>query len=54
MPVDVLTRLKEMGHTLDVVDPAGATNAIHQWPAFRRLTGVSEPRLEGKAAGTER
>ncbi len=46
---DVLKKLEMMGHKLDVADPVGATNAI----IFKdgAFIGVSEPRLQGKAAG---
>jgi gamma-glutamyltranspeptidase/glutathione hydrolase len=46
----VLEKLKSLGHTLDVVRPAGATQMITRTPAGE-FAGVSEPRLEGKAAG---
>ena len=42
--------LKAMGHTLDVAEPVGATQAIARTPDGG-LIGVSEPRLAGLAAG---
>ena len=45
-----LEALRAMGHALDVVDPAGATQAIVRQPDGT-FVGVSEPRLPGLAAG---
>jgi gamma-glutamyltranspeptidase/glutathione hydrolase len=45
----VIKRLEEMGHTVKRANPEGACNAIvYQNGQF---IGVSEPRLNGKAAG---
>jgi gamma-glutamyltranspeptidase/glutathione hydrolase len=49
-PQPVLDELKKMGHTLNIIAPTGATNAILRHPDGV-LEGVSEPRLESKAAG---
>lgn len=43
-------KLKAMGHTLDVADPVGATQAIEAKPAGGFI-GVSEPRSAGLADG---
>ena len=49
-PAAVQKDLKARGHELIVVKPSGATNAILRKPDGT-FVGVSEPRLDGKAAG---
>jgi gamma-glutamyltranspeptidase/glutathione hydrolase len=49
-PAAVQRDLKARGHELVVVKPSGATNAILREPDGT-FVGVSEPRLDGKAAG---
>jgi gamma-glutamyltranspeptidase/glutathione hydrolase len=45
----ILKRLEEMGHAVKRANPEGACNAIIVIDGT--FTGVSEPRLNGKAAG---
>jgi gamma-glutamyltranspeptidase/glutathione hydrolase len=47
---EVLSGLTALGHTLDIVAPTGAAQAIELLPDGT-LVGVSEPRLPAKAAG---
>jgi gamma-glutamyltranspeptidase/glutathione hydrolase len=49
-PAAVQKDLKARGHELVLVKPSGATNAILRKPDGT-FVGVSEPRLDGKAAG---
>jgi gamma-glutamyltranspeptidase/glutathione hydrolase len=50
VPEDVRAQLEKRGHKLDVKDPEGATNAIYR-EEDGTFVGVSDPRLQGKAAG---
>jgi gamma-glutamyltranspeptidase/glutathione hydrolase len=52
VPEEVRAQLQKLGHTLDVKPPAGATNAIMR-SNDGVFIGVSEPRLNGKAAGVD-
>lgn len=47
---ETLDGLRALGHPLEVIRPVGATQAIMRLPDGS-LLGVSEPRLQGKAAG---
>lgn len=52
-PEQVLEGLRRRGHTLDLVEPSGAMNAVMR-DELGAWVGVAEPRLEGAAGWTHR
>ncbi len=54
MPEEIVKKLAAMGHTIDLIDTAGVTQAI-EIDGEGQLVGVHDPRVPGKAAsGTRR
>jgi len=50
-PVDVVTALEAMGHSVTVGDDMGDVHAIMVDPATGLRLGASDPRLDGRTVG---